>query len=419
MAKKQYLDLTGLTTYDEQIKAYIDAADAATSTKLTSGTIVVKEAEHADAADSATSATNASNADKLGGQLPSYYAKATDIPTGALADKDEVSESDLDSALAAKVNAAAEGNHSHSNKTVLDGITAAKVTAWDSAEANAKAYADSAASTAANTVKNDLLNGAGTAYDTLKELGDLIDDNVDAIEALEAVAAGKADKATTLAGYGITNAYTKTEVDTALSAKAAKSDFDSHTGNTTVHITSTERTNWNAAKTHADSAHAPSNAQPNQNAFSNVKVGSTTVAADTTTDTIEFAGTNVTITPDATNDKVTFAVADGTTGVKGVVQLNSATNSTSETLAATPKAVKSAYDLANTAKTNAATAQSTADGAATAAGEAKSAAAANTQSIAAHTSSINTHTTQISALQGLVGDGYEAIPTASITALFA
>ena len=43
-------------------------------------------------------------------------------------------------------------------------------------------------------VKNELLNGAGAAYDTLKELGDLIDTNVDAIEALNKVAANKADK---------------------------------------------------------------------------------------------------------------------------------------------------------------------------------------------------------------------------------
>ena len=50
---------------------------------------------------------------------------------GALATKSKVSESDLDTALAAKVNAASEGNHSHSNKTVLDGITSDKVTAWD------------------------------------------------------------------------------------------------------------------------------------------------------------------------------------------------------------------------------------------------------------------------------------------------
>ncbi len=50
---------------------------------------------------------------------------------GDLAAKDTVSESDLAAALAEKVNAAAEGNHSHGNKTVLDGITAAKVNAWD------------------------------------------------------------------------------------------------------------------------------------------------------------------------------------------------------------------------------------------------------------------------------------------------
>ena len=33
-------------------------------------------------------------------------------------------------------------NHAHENKTVLDGITAEKVTAWDAAEQNAKDYAD-------------------------------------------------------------------------------------------------------------------------------------------------------------------------------------------------------------------------------------------------------------------------------------
>lgn len=56
-----------------------------------------------------------------------------------------------------------------------------------------------------------------------------------------------------------------------------------------------------AAKTYADGKN-------NQNAFSNVKVGSTTVAADTTTDTLELAGSNVTLTPDATNDKVTIGI---------------------------------------------------------------------------------------------------------------
>ena len=52
-------------------------------------------------------------------------------------------------------------------------------------------------------------------------------------------------------------------------------------------------------------------AEVNQNAFSNVKVGSTTIAADGKTDTLELvAGSNVTITPDATNDKVTIAATN-------------------------------------------------------------------------------------------------------------
>lgn len=50
-------------------------------------------------------------------------------------------------------------------------------------------------------------------------------------------------------------------------------------------------------------------AEVNQNAFSNVLVGSTTIAADGKTDTLELvAGANISLTPDATNNKVTIAV---------------------------------------------------------------------------------------------------------------
>lgn len=125
--------------------------------------------------------------------------------------------------------------------------------------------------------------------------------------------------------------------------------IDTHTENDDIHVTTTNKTNWNAAKTHADSAHAPSDAQKNQNAFSNVKVGSTTIAADTTTDTLELVGSNVTITPDATNDKVTIAVADATTSAKGVVQLSDSVTSDSSTTAATSYSVRAAHKLAGQA----------------------------------------------------------------------
>lgn len=56
-------------------------------------------------------------------------------------------------------------------------------------------------------------------------------------------------------------------------------------------------------------------AEVNQNAFSNVKVGDTTVAADNKTDTFTLeAGSNITLTPDATNDKVTITAKDTTYG---------------------------------------------------------------------------------------------------------
>ena len=81
---------------------------------------------------------------KVNGVEQTITDKAVDIkvPTGALAELDEVAEDNLSAALKEKVNAAAEGNHSHSNKTVLDGITAEKVAAWDAAEQNAKDYFD-------------------------------------------------------------------------------------------------------------------------------------------------------------------------------------------------------------------------------------------------------------------------------------
>lgn len=81
-------------------------------------------------------------------------------------------------------------------------------------------------------------------------------------------------------------------------------------------------------KAKLDSVYA--NAEPNQNAFSNVVVGSTTIGADSKTDTLTFvAGSNVTLTPDSTNDKITIAANDTTyTGSNGVtITGNNITNS--------------------------------------------------------------------------------------------
>lgn len=54
-------------------------------------------------------------------------------------------------------------------------------------------------------------------------------------------------------------------------------------------------------------------AQVNQNAFSNVKVGEKTIAADSATDVLTLeAGSNITLTPDEATDKITIAAKDTT-----------------------------------------------------------------------------------------------------------
>ena len=82
---------------------------------------------HQEAADALTEAVG-NKADKSTVEA----IQKTISALGSLAQKSTVSETDLDAALKAKVNAAAEGNHSHDNKSVLDGITADDVTEWDS-----------------------------------------------------------------------------------------------------------------------------------------------------------------------------------------------------------------------------------------------------------------------------------------------
>lgn len=75
--------------------------------------------------------------------------------------------------------------------------------------------------------------------------------------------------------------------------------------------------------------------------------GTAVVAARTISTTAPLSGGG-----DLTANR-TLSIADASTSVKGAVQLTDSTSSTSTTTAATPNSVKSAYDLANTAKTTA------------------------------------------------------------------
>ena len=142
-------------------------------------------------------------------------------------------ETEVDTLLEGK----SDTSHNH------DGDYDAKGAA-DDALVSAKAYADTVATNAANAIKSDLLNGAEAAYDTLKELGDLINENVDAIEALEAVASGKADAV----HDHDDRYYTESEIDDKVSTINASITTSLNTAK------SYSDTNLNTAKTYADNA---------------------------------------------------------------------------------------------------------------------------------------------------------------------
>ena len=201
---KKYLTLDGLTEYDELIKAEIaesvngkaNASHTHAISDVTNlqSTLDAKAAQSSLSSHTGNSDIHVTTTNKSNWNSAYTHSTSAHAPSNAQANVIETikvngtaltpSSKAVDITVpttAAEVGAASS-THNHDTKYDAKGAAA-------TAEANAKAYAD----TAATTIKNDLLNGAGTAYDTLKELGDLIDDNVDAIEALEAVAAGKAD----------------------------------------------------------------------------------------------------------------------------------------------------------------------------------------------------------------------------------
>ena len=212
--------------------------------------------------------------------------------------------------------------------------------------------------TALSNQLNAFLDVDDTTRDELSEVLALIDANKGTLESLTTSKVNVADIVNNLT----TNVSNKPlSAAQGVSLKSLIDGLDSNKvdkvsgkGLSTNDYTTEEKTKLSGIAT---------GAEVNQNAFSNVIVGSTTIAADSKTDSLTLVGSNVTITPDATNDKVTFAVADGTTSAKGLVKLTDSTSSTDTTTAATPNSVKSAYDLANTAKTNAGSAQTKADSA--------------------------------------------------------
>ena len=150
----------------------------------------------------------------------------------------KASTSDLNSGLATKANV----SHTHaqsevtgltdalaakaSTKALTEGLATKADASHTHAQSEVTGLTDALALLAAKTevtsaidaLRQEMLGDTPVeAYNTFTELAAYIAEHKEAADALTAAVGNKADKATTLTGYGITDAYTKTEVDTKIS----------------------------------------------------------------------------------------------------------------------------------------------------------------------------------------------------------
>lgn len=113
----------------------------------------------------------------------------------------KATKTELTDGLAGKANS----SHTHAQADVTglaDALTARPTT--------------EAMNTAISTAISGLIDGAPETYDTLKEIAEYISTNETAMDALNEAIGKKANKATTLEGYGITDSMTATQINKAI-----------------------------------------------------------------------------------------------------------------------------------------------------------------------------------------------------------
>ena len=170
--------------------------------------VVGEEATRAKAAEAAN-ATAAANAQSGVNSLNSKIGTVPDGKTvsGMISEAQAAATYD-DTELRGKVTA----NESAISTLNGTGAGSVKKTAEDAATAAVNAFATDVSDDGVVNSFKELVDWAASHGSEAAEMASGIQTNANDIDALES---GKADKATTLAGYGITNAYTKTEADAA------------------------------------------------------------------------------------------------------------------------------------------------------------------------------------------------------------
>ncbi|WP_250221543.1 phage tail protein, partial [Escherichia coli] len=332
------------------------SAQSATSSAGTASTKATEASKSAAAAESSKSAaaTSASAAKTSETNAAASQQSAATSASTATTKASEAATSARDAAASKEAAKSSETNASSSASSAASSATAAgnSAKAAKTSETNAKS-SETAAGQSASAAAGSKTAAASSASAASTSAGQA---------SASATAAGKsAESAASSASTATTKAGEATEQASA-AARSASAAKTSET-NAKASETSAESSKTAAASSASSASSSASSASASKDEATrqaSAAKGSATTASTKATEaagsataaaqsksTAESAATRAETAAKRAEDIASaVALEDASTTKKGIVQLSSATNSTSESLAATPKAVKAANDNA-------------------------------------------------------------------------
>ncbi|EPB6704244.1 prophage tail fiber N-terminal domain-containing protein [Escherichia coli] len=336
-----------------QAASSAQSASSSAGTASTKATEALKSAAAAESSKSAAATSAGAAKTSETNAAASQQSAATSAST-ATTKASEAATSARDASASKEAAKSSETNASSSASSAASSATAAgnSAKAAKTSETNARS-SETAAGQSASAAAGSKTAAASSASAASTSAGQA---------SASATAAGKsAESAASSASTATTKAGEATEQATAAarSASAAKtSETNAKASETRAESSKTAAAS--SASSAASSASSASASKDEATRQASAARGSATTASTKATEaagsaaaaaqsksTAESAATRAETAAKRAEDIASaVALEDASTTKKGIVQLSSATNSTSETLAATPKAVKSAYDNA-------------------------------------------------------------------------
>ncbi|EFL6598440.1 phage tail protein [Escherichia coli] len=337
-----------------QAASSAQSASSSAGTASTKATEASKSAAAAESSKSAaatsagaakTSETNAAASQQSAATSASTATtKASEAATSArdaAASKEAAKSSETNassSASSAASSATAAGNSAKAAKTSETNARSSETAAGQSASAAAGSKTAAASSASAASTSAGLASASATAAGKSAE----------SAASSASTATTKAGEATEQASAAARSASAAKTSETNAKASETSAESSKTAAASSASSASSSASSASASKDEATrQASAAKGSATTASTKATEAAGSATAAAQSKS-TAESAATRAETAAKRAEDIASaVALEDASTTKKGVVQLSSATNSTSETLAATPKAVKAANDNAN------------------------------------------------------------------------